>query len=398
MAMRTLILSDLHLGRGSGSDLLRRPELRAPLLAIARDVERVVLLGDVLELRHGPLRNAMAASRPFFEDLGAALGEGELVIVAGNHDHALVEPWLIRRGEEAEPPPLGVEQLLAPEAVSTPYERIAAWSRPARVLVAYPGLWVRPDVYATHGHYLDAHLTVPTLERLSIAAMGRVLGRPAGSFNSVADYEAVATPVFAWRDAVARDARTGAALNGMATVGAWRALGGAGPDGRSSAGAVARNGPPGAGGWHARALRRLRTRALVAGFPLAVAALNRAGVGPLRADISLAELRRAGLGAMDEVALRLGLGDAHVVFGHTHRAGPLPGDEEREWRGRGGARLVNAGSWTYASVFLAENPSESPYWPGSCVLVEDDGPPVVLRLLRDRSREQLARPRAAGRG
>ncbi len=68
-----------------------------------------------------------------------------------------------------------------------------------------------------------------------------------------------------------------------------------------------------------------QARARRAAFPLAVAALNRAGLGPLRADISLDELRRAGLQAMGEVAARLDLGDAYVVFGHTHRAGPLPG-------------------------------------------------------------------------
>ena len=32
---------------------------------------------------------------------------------------------------------------------------------------------------------------------------------------------------------------------------------------------------------------------------------------------------------MGEVAARLGLGDAYVIFGHTHRAGPLPGDDEQ---------------------------------------------------------------------
>ena len=32
------------------------------------------------------------------------------------------------------------------------------------------GLWLRPGVYATHGHYLDLDLTVPRLE--SIAALG----------------------------------------------------------------------------------------------------------------------------------------------------------------------------------------------------------------------------------
>jgi len=68
--MRTLIVSDLHLGSLSQSDLLRRAELRAPLMEAVAEVDRVVLLGDVLELRHGPTRDALAASRPFFEDLG----------------------------------------------------------------------------------------------------------------------------------------------------------------------------------------------------------------------------------------------------------------------------------------------------------------------------------------
>jgi hypothetical protein len=152
-------------------------------------------------------------------------------------------------------------------------------------------------------------------------------------------------------------------------VRAWRALGG-----------------HGGGSSPAHKLRRL---ALAGAFPLAVAALNRAGLGPLRTDISTAELRRAGLRAMGEVADRLGLGDAHVVFGHTHRAGPFPGDPESEWRGRAGARLVNSGCWTYNSVFLTPTPGESPYWPGTCVLVEDSGPPVLKRLLLDRSHAEL---------
>jgi hypothetical protein len=374
--MRTLIVSDLHLGSASGADVLRRAELRAPLLDALEGVDRLVLLGDVLELRHGPPRDAMAAARPFFEDLGRVLGARELLITAGNHDHALVEPWLSRRGEVDEPPPLGVEQLLEPAQASPMLERIAEWASPARVRVAYPGVWVRPDVYATHGHYLDCHLTVPTLERLSMAVMSRALSRPAGAFESADDYEAVSAPAFAWRDAVARDGRTGSALNGVATVGAWRVLRGDG------------------GGRGARSRARLRRRALAAGFPLAVAALNRAGLGPLRADVSTAELRRAGLEAMGEVAARLGLADAYVVFGHTHRAGPLPGDDELEWRGRSGARLINAGNWAYASVFLTSSPGESPYWPGACVLVEDSGAPVVHRLLSDRARAELRPPRA----
>ena len=346
-----------------------------------------MLLGDVLELRHGPLRDALEAARPFFEDLGRALGERELVITAGNHDHALVEPWLESRGRVAPAPvQLGLEQLIEPADASPALATIAAWASPARVRVAYPGLWVRPDVYATHGHYLDCHLTLPTLERLSVGLMGRLLGRPAAAFTGPEDYEALGAPVFAWRDAVARYTHPGAALNGMATVSAWQALGGGTSD-RDPAGAARRPGP----------LRRLsrwaRRRLLVLGFPVAVAALNRAGIGPLRANISAEELRRSGLAAMAEVAVHLGLGNSYVVFGHTHRPGPLPGDDEHEWHGRSGARLVNCGSWTYASIFLRGGPQESPYWPGTCVVVGEQGPPEIRRLLQDRSREEIRPPR-----
>jgi Calcineurin-like phosphoesterase len=396
--MRTLVLSDLHLGGVSRSDLLRRPELRAPLLAAAAEVDRVVLLGDVIELRHGPPREALAAARPFFEELGRVLAGKELVLVAGNHDHALIEPWLALRAALPDATPLGLEQLLEPGEASPMVERLAEWAAPASVRFAYPGLWLRPDVYAMHGHYLDCHLTVPTIERLSVGVMSRLLGRPAGSFAGASDYEAVTAPVYAWRHAVARDARTGDALNGIATVHAWRALGGGG----EGAGA---NGTSASSGTRRRVLARraalaagVRERAIVRGFPLAVAALNRAGIGPLKAEISSRELRGAGLRAMGEVASRLGLGDAHVVFGHTHRAGPLAHDDKREWNrppavpgGAPGARLVNVGCWTYDSIFLTDTPGESPYWPGTCALVEDDGPPVLKRLLLDRTHDELRR-------
>ncbi len=184
--------------------------------------------------------------------------------------------------------------------------------------VAYPGLWVRPDVYATHGHYLDCHLTVPTLERLSVGAMSRVLGRPAAAFGRVEDYEAVAAPVFAWRDAVARDARTGAAsrteCDRRCLAGARRA-----PRRRDTERRLSRR--------RSRRLRRLR--ALVGRLPA-----RRRGAQPRRARAAAGRhlgRRAAPRGAARRWArwpTRLGLGDAYVVFGHTHRAGPLPGDSE----------------------------------------------------------------------
>jgi predicted phosphodiesterase len=393
--MRTLILSDLHLGATSRADLLRDPELREPLLRAVAGVDRVVLLGDVLELRHGPPRAALEAARPFFEELGRALAGKELVLVAGNHDHALIEPWLLLRAELPETEPLGLEQLIDAADASPAVKRLAEWAGRARTRFAYPGLWLRSDVYAMHGHYLDAHLTVPTIERLSVGAMSRLLGKPASTFAGVADYEAVTAPMYAWRHAVARSAKTGDALNGIATVHAWRALGGSDDGGggaRSNGHAPTRL---------SKLKSQLRTRALVGGFPLAVAALNRAGLGPLRAEVSLGELRGAGLRAMGEVAERLRLGDTYVVFGHTHRSGPLADDDLSEWNrppahgaAIAGARLVNTGCWTYDAVFLTRTPGESPYWPGTCVLVEESGPPKLERLLLDRSVEDLRHARA----
>ena len=47
-AVRTLVISDLHLGASTRADLLRRPDLREPLIDAAHGVDRVVILGDGL--------------------------------------------------------------------------------------------------------------------------------------------------------------------------------------------------------------------------------------------------------------------------------------------------------------------------------------------------------------
>ena len=196
-----------------------------------------MLLGDVLELRHGPPRDALQAAEPFFRELGDALAGRELVLVAGNHDHALVEPWLAERAQRAA---RDAGPRNAPRA-RTRVGRIRRgwheWAAGAQVVVAYPGLRVREDVYATHGHYLDLHMTVPTIERLGMGVMGRLTGLAQHELASVEDYEAVAGPVYAWRDSVARSRPTSEALSGITTVKAWRALGGhsAGPACRRSA-------------------------------------------------------------------------------------------------------------------------------------------------------------------
>jgi hypothetical protein len=112
-----------------------------------------------------------------------------------------------------------------------------------------------------------------------------------------------------------------------------------------------------------------------------VAVLNRAGTGPLRANLSGAELGRAGVRAMKEVIARLGVTASYVIFGHTHRAGPLPGDDPDAWRCPGGSALLNIGSWVHEPAFLGPRPAMSPYRPGFAAMVEPGRPPVLRNLL-----------------
>ena len=63
-----------------------------------------------------------------------------------------------------------------------------------------------------------------------------------------------------------------------------------------------------------------------------------------------------------------------------------------EWTAAGGARILNTGSWVYQRHFLSPEPNASPYWPGTAVIVDDTGPPRLVRLLGDRGHDVL-RPR-----
>ena len=312
--------------------MLRRDSERAALLEHVRECDRLVLLGDVLELRHGPIRDALGAAAPVLREAGAALGpEREVVVVPGNHDHALLRGWLERRDHA----PLGLESAVDWD----PREGLGALVdslSPARVRVAYPGVWLREDVYAIHGHYGDRHNTVPIVERLGAALNVRLAGEPAGGPRRAEDYEAALAPMYAWIDAVAQaGGLRGGGGDGSFQVKAWRSINDRRPG------------------------RGVRSRATAVAFPALVAGLNRAGLGPLRADVSGVELRRAALRAFTEVTDRLDVPAAHVIFGHTHRAGPLPGDDGSEW-----GRLLNTGSWVHEASFLGRFAEREPVPPG----------------------------------
>jgi hypothetical protein len=356
--MRAAIVSDLHLGTAVPAvDLARAGEPMERLVEAVSDADTVVLLGDVLELREGPVAGVLDTVRPVFERLGAAAAGKRVVLVPGNHDHELAEPFLARARLESRTLEPAGEWPVAPG--DGPAGVLAEWMPEVELVLAYPGLWLREDVYAIHGHYLDVHLTVPRLESIAASAMGRVTGRGRAS-RSPEDYEAILGPLYAFFYRVAQTSDSDSLRRrGSISRRVWSNLnGGAGSRiGRFALGRVT--------------------------IPGAVALLNRAGLGPFQSNITGQTLRQSGLQAMGTVVDGLGVDAAHVVFGHIHRAGPLPRDDPAEWRTPRGARLWNSGSWLMENVLIGGGGPSNPYWPGTVIQIPEEGEPEVVNVLRD---------------
>lgn len=370
--MKTAIISDLHLGVSSGGDVLRDPEIRAILLEQLRGAERLVLLGDIVELRERPLGAALELALPFFAELGAAVGDIEVVLTPGNHDARFSEPLLDRLSLEDAPLPLDATA----EPSDGPTAAIAAALSPARLRIAYPGIWLRDDVYATHGHYMDLHLRLPRAECVMLAGVQRISGPLLPDRATPADYERIVRPLYG----LAFGAAQGRARRIKAELGpseaAWELIAGDRPDRTRG--------------------RRLKARAARAAFPLAVAGVNRLFRADFESEISGEMIFRTGVEGAAELARRLGVDGGHVITGHTHRGGPREG--EASWPLPGGGQLHNTGNWVFSTPL--HNPGRPPnsYWPGTLTWLEDSGPPRQVELLRDREHHDMVELAARARG
>ena len=283
--MRTAVVSDLHLGGLAGADVARSGRPLDALVDAVSDADRLVLLGDIVELRERPLAEALEVARPVLERLGAAMAGRPVVLVPGNHDHALAEPWLARLR-------LAGERLPARRSGrSTPGDgaagRIAEWM---------------PDVRA------DARLPGAAAARRRLRHP-RPLPRPASDHAAARVDRGV-------RDGADHEARPRRALGrGLrdhpgAAVRLLRRARRRAPRRLRSPGAAASRAPSGSGRATAagprtptRALVATRERASAAAtrfllgrvtIPGAVAALNVLGLGPFRATLTGEELRRSG--------------------------------------------------------------------------------------------------------
>lgn len=347
--MRTLVISDLHLGNRGRRDVLRVAEVRERLLAAVADTERLVLLGDTVELVHRNTRRSMAAAEPVLRALGRALGsEREVILVPGNHDAPLLRGWALAQGAQ-----LQVSHVVPPEA-SPALKRLVSWLAPAPVTVSYPGVWLGERVWATHGHYLDHHL-------LPDSAFG--LMRPAGHdvrASSPMEYERLHRRGGRSRESLPVRLVTRPVATLLQTV-----------------------------------LEPLRV------LPRKV--LN-TGMAPLTARVLDLQMRWSATPAMARVVQRLGVDADWVLFGHVHRRGPMDGESwPRETAPThpghpARAQLLNTGSWMYEPLLVHRATTPHPYWPGGAVLLEDGQPPRGVGLLDDLGAEQLHVPGPPAQG
>jgi UDP-2,3-diacylglucosamine pyrophosphatase LpxH len=329
--VRTLVVSDLHLGNRGRRDVLRVAEVRERLLAAVADADRLVLLGDTVELEYRQPRRSMVAAEPVFRALGQALGrEREVIMVPGNHDAALLRRWALAQSAQLQ------TSHAVPPTASPALERLVSWLAPARVRVRYPGVWLGERIWATHGHYLDHHL-------LPDSAFGVL--RPVG-----------------------RDVRATSAME-------YELL--------HRHGTRSREPLP----------SRLMTRPVATVIQTSIEPLRllprmllNTGMAPVTAKLLDVQMRRAATPAMARTARNLGIEADWVLFGHVHRRGPI-GDER--WPAGDGSRLVNTGAWLYEPLLVDRATAPHPYWPGGAVLLEDGRAPQSVGLLDDVGAEQL---------
>ena len=315
--------------------MLRRPDPLEALLAALDDVDRLVLLGDVVELLEGRPTQAMEVAEPVLRALGTRLGEGrEVIVVPGNHDAMLVREWV-----RAQPVSLPVDAAVPLDA-SPLLTRLASWLAPARVRVHYPGVWLSDRVWASHGHYLDRHLMPESAYGIARGLLGRLPRDGA----TPGDYERAGGPSLTRVEA-------------LLTRWLPRPL--------------------------AALLDDLAELLRAATMPRISRALGDRIVS-LPAMLLGTQMRRASIPALARVVNRLGVDAEWVLFGHVHRCGPHAGDDARRWLGPGGRpRIANTGCWVYEPLLVRHATPPHPYWPGGAIVLDDGREPRVIGLLDD---------------
>jgi hypothetical protein len=403
--MTTAIVSDLHLGAWQLNDLLRYPVFIDRFARDMRDVDELVLLGDIFELRFQRLEDALAIASPCLAAVGDALrfkrGRGRpsprVVFVPGNHDYHLalqiMELEQERAIERGNPERYHFDgRLRAPSDAFVVRQMRRMLGPDIEVELAYSYVTletVQGPLLAMHGHYLDLHLPSPAERLLALVQQALTAYRLNALPPGFELYEAVLRPqneLLYWIAQSPAGAEVQSEL--------WRRL-------RGDSRQMRR-------GFVARLRRMAARRAVRAAEALAGAAAHQLTQRILKGDVTLVSPARGtpvddGIHAFMEslVALQEDLFLAehwttpppYVVFGHTHRPGPLPGVDATElWRKQWAGQTVqvfNSGSWLYDVERALTEEYHQSQWPGTYVLIPDGEEPRLVSLLKDLSADDV---------
>ena len=363
--MRTLVISDSHLGAWTGDDLLAYAWAREALRPELERADEVVLLGDLVDLLFATIEHAFERADGLVELLAQTLSGKRLVWLAGNHDHHI----LVRRLEAL------IELRIAtgkPDDALTElwqasffFEAFLRRRLPqTEIEIAYPTYRIG-EVLLSHGHYLDAEVRGSVPNRLLQGGFWRLAGGRTTT-PTVSDYEAALVPLTELLFIEAQLPKGAAAEQRIQAE--LRRLG------HFAATAAA------PGRELARLGRSIARR--VRGTPQ--------GHTPT-ADFVLARVVAPGASVLPSVAayarVCANLGwDRDVrwfVFAHTHQ----PLDGVRASATNPGDRFWNTGCWIYeppvgpAADYLAYIDHN---WPGSAVVIDTEqrgGEPQLLQLL-----------------
>lgn len=343
MAVRRLIISDLHFG--SGDDLLSSPQALERIEPELAWADELVINGDLFELVFATLREAVDAARPLLALVNRHVGRVHYVL--GNHDHHLVS----LAGDERRF--CEVLRTPAPEAFRVaPAERLLrSLCRDVDVICPYP-LCELDGMRITHGHYIAAHARSSSwslMERLAWSLTG---SRSRPERLTVADYEALIAPLY---ELMYEMANLPSGKRAQQQFERW--LG--------SVSAVA----------HApqRASRQL------AGLARSLSGRLEHSEPLESLDAPLAQV----LGAMEAVCDNLDVEPGTVVFGHTHV--PIDGAVTRGGR----YKIFNSGAWVWDRRIRNSPSYREQAWPGT--VLRATGGQLELRGLLDDCDERCLR-------
>ena len=363
--VRSLVVSDTHLGAWTGDDLLAYGWAREVLRPELERADEVVLLGDFVDLLFATTEHAFERADGLVGLFGQTLAGKRLVWLAGNHDHHV----LVRRLEALSELRVATgqpdEELLERWRASFFFEAFLRRRLPeTQIEIAYPNCRVG-EVVLSHGHYLDGEVRGSVPNRLLQGGFWRLAGGREEA-PAIDDYEAALVPLTELLFIEAQLPKGAAAEQRIQAE--LRRIG------RFAAAAAT----PG------RELERL-------GRSLARRLRGRPDPQAPTSDYVLARVVPPGssvlpsVRAYARVCRNLGWdrGARWFVFAHTHQ--PLDGVHAN---GTGaGPRFWNTGCWIYeppASSVADYLRYVDHNWPGSAVVIDTEergGEPQLLELL-----------------